>query len=306
MRAKRVRALKKIIIISIIAGILISTALCILLLFKVHGLEQQIQELYTIRESERKEEVLAVDVETRLPVNIAAKAQETAVLEEEEKPLQEQTEVEVEAEESRKVHLTFDDGPSVYTDEILDILAENQVKATFFVTGKEDEHSKEMYRRIVREGHTLGMHSYSHKYKEIYASKESFISDLEKLQSYLYEVTGEKPTIYRFPGGSSNQVSSMPMRELIQVLNDRQIQYHDWNISSGDATNTYISTDKIVANCTQALQGFHEATILMHDAADKRTTVEALPVVINKILEMENTEIIPITEESVPIQHIKD
>lgn len=302
MRAKRVKALKKIIIISLIAGILIPTALCILLLFKVHGLEQQIQELYTIRESERKEEELAVDVETQLPVNIAAKAQETVVLEEEEKP--EQTEAE--AEESRKVHLTFDDGPSVYTDEILDILAENRVKATFFVTGKEDEHSKEMYRRIVREGHTLGMHSYSHKYKEIYASKESFISDLEKLQNYLYEVTGEKPTLYRFPGGSSNQVSSMPMRELIQVLNDRQIQYHDWNISSGDATNTYISADKIVANCTQALQGFHEATILMHDAADKRTTVEALPVVINKILEMENTEIIPITEESVPIQHIRE
>lgn len=306
MRAKRVKALKKIIIISLIIGILLPIILCILLLFKVHGLEQQIQELYTLRETENlrnyeEAEAASEAVSVSAPEAVAASGTlETGILEDD---VEETAEA---AETVREIHLTFDDGPSVYTDEILDILAEYQVKATFFVTGKEDEHSREMYRRIVREGHTLGMHSYSHKYKEIYASEESFLSDLEKLQDYLYGLTGERPMLYRFPGGSSNQVSSVPMRELIGLLDERGIQYHDWNVSSGDASSGYISADRIVQNCTQQLEGCHEATILMHDAADKRTTVEALPVLIGKILEMEDTRILPLTEDSVPIQHVKD
>ena len=104
----------------------------------------------------------------------------------------------------KKVYLTFDDGPSDHTDEILDILKKNKVRATFFVVGKETEHAKKMYRRIILEGHTLGMHSYSHNYDQIYASVGAFSKDLMKLQKYLYDLTEVKSYIYRFPGGSSN------------------------------------------------------------------------------------------------------
>ena len=90
----------------------------------------------------------------------------------------------------RKVYLTFDDGPSIYTDEILDILKEYNVKATFFVVAEGKESYEDAYRRILEEGHTLGMHSYSHVYREIYQSKEAFIQDVNKLQDYLHEEIG--------------------------------------------------------------------------------------------------------------------
>jgi len=99
---------------------------------------------------------------------------------------------------TRKVYLTFDDGPSIYTDEILDILKEYHVKATFFVVGKEDAASQKAIRRIVAEGHTLGMHSYSHKYSELYASREAFQEDFEKERDYLETLTGSKIAFYRF------------------------------------------------------------------------------------------------------------
>ena len=105
---------------------------------------------------------------------------------------------------AHEVYLTFDDGPSIYTEEILDILDEYQVKATFFVVGKESDAAKEALRDIVARGHTLGMHSYSHKYSELYASEEAFEADFLKLQGYLEDVTGVKSKVYRFPGGSSN------------------------------------------------------------------------------------------------------
>lgn len=111
------------------------------------------------------------------------------------------------ADGERKVYLTFDDGPSGNTGEILDILAEYDVKATFFVVGKEEEKYQPLYKRIVEEGHTLAMHSYSHKYDEIYQSKESFAADLSKLQEFLYDTTGVWCRYCRFPGGSSNTVS---------------------------------------------------------------------------------------------------
>lgn len=113
----------------------------------------------------------------------------------------------------RRVYLTFDDGPSANTDRILDILAQYGVKATFFVVGKEGY--TDQYRRIVEDGHTLAMHSYSHRYNEVYASLDSYKADLTKLHDYLYELTGEDCRFVRFPGGSSNTVSKVSMWDLI-------------------------------------------------------------------------------------------
>lgn len=206
-------------------------------------------------------------------------------------------------EHVREVYLTFDDGPSIYTDEILDILAEHGVKATFFVTGKTEDVAVEAYKRIVADGHTLGMHSYSHRYSQIYASREAFIEDMNKLQEYLYEVTGVWSRYYRFPGGSSNTASTVDMSELIDYLTEQDITYFDWNIVSGDAAGHPISADTIVSNCVSRLPNFNEAVILMHDAADKHSTVEALPRIIESIQDMEDTVILPISDDTFPIQH---
>lgn len=206
----------------------------------------------------------------------------------------------------RKVYLTFDDGPSSNTGRILDILAEYDVKATFFVVGKEEEEYQALYKRIVEEGHTLAMHSYSHKYNEIYQSVDSYSTDLSKLQEFLYDTTGVWCRYCRFPGGSSNTVSRVDMHELIAYLDEQDMSYFDWNISSGDAVGYYISPSDIVRNCTVNLWKFDEAIILMHDASEKNSTVEALPKLIETIQAMEDTKIVPITDDTERIHHISN
>ena len=160
------------------------------------------------------------------------------------------------------------------------------------------------YQRIVEEGHTLAMHSYSHKYDEIYESKEAFARDLNSLQEYLYETTGVWPRIYRFPGGSSNTVSKVDMQELIEYLTDIGITYFDWNVASGDAVSRTLPAETIVNNCLSGIEKQKESVILMHDASNKETTIEALPQIIEAILEQGDAELLPITDETVPVQHI--
>jgi|GEM_PF-529679 len=202
-------------------------------------------------------------------------------------------------DDTRYVYLTFDDGPSTKTDAILDILDEYDVKATFFVCGKngfDDE-----YKRIVDEGHTIAMHSYSHDYDDIYASLDNFQTDLHKLQNYIYDITGTWTTYYRFPGGSSNTISEVDMDELIDYLGRENITYFDWNVYGGDN----VSSDIIVSNVTNSIEEYSNCIILLHDAADKEETVKALPDIIEYIQGLDNTEIVPITDESVPVQHKK-
>ena len=150
------------------------------------------------------------------------------------------------------------------------------------------------------------MHSYSHKYDEIYRSEESFQEDLSKLQEYLYEVTGVWSRYYRFPGGSSNTVSRTDMQALITWLNENDITYYDWNVASGDAVSGLLSKDTIVNNCLSGVFNQPDSMILMHDASDKRTTVEALPEIISRIRMKGDVSFLAITDETVPIQHVKE
>ncbi|MEY8515472.1 polysaccharide deacetylase family protein [Lachnospiraceae bacterium 29-84] len=205
--------------------------------------------------------------------------------------------------ESQKVYLTFDDGPSENTAKILDILKEKNIKGTFFVIGKEDEASKALYQRIVEEGHTLGMHSFSHKYSVIYESLDAFSEDVNHLQSYLAEVTGVTPTVMRFPGGSGNQVSNTDMSELIRYVKEKGIEYYDWNIDSGDATGQAYTPEELVENVMKDI-GRHETSIvLMHDIPAKPATVEALAPLIDK-LQAAGVELLPIGEDTTPIQQV--
>jgi peptidoglycan/xylan/chitin deacetylase (PgdA/CDA1 family) len=207
-------------------------------------------------------------------------------------------------EEEKYAYLTFDDGPSDQTDQILDILKEKQVKATFFVVGKTDEASKKRYLRILEEGHSLGMHSYTHDYSYIYGSMEQYKEDLEKLQDYLYDLTGQKPTLYRFPGGSSNTVSKISIQSCINYLNEQGITYFDWNASSEDAVSIGTSWEKLNETILNDALLYHNTVILMHDLHECSETVKGLPVLIDRLLE-EGYTLKNITDETTPVQHIK-
>lgn len=304
-RQKRFRLMKRLLVIVPLSTILILFCLCLILGIRLHYVKKELRELQS-------------RVETMAQVNESVGGEETQTTGsteayttsgvDESRRAQMGTEEETADEEEgvRKVYLTFDDGPSSNTGRILDILAEYNVKATFFVVGKEEEKYQPLYNRIVDEGHTLAMHSYSHKYYEIYQSKESYVEDLTKLQEFLYDTTGVWCRYCRFPGGSSNTVSKVDMHELIAYLDEQDMTYFDWNIVSGDASNDPISSGEIIRNCTRRLGEFDEAIILMHDAAEKDSTVEALPGLIEQIQAMEDTVIVPITDDTEPIHHISN
>lgn len=294
-RSQRVKRLKKMILWTIALAILIPVIGCILLSVRVFQLKKQVAVLTEqLPTEEMQEEASGVYETTKVEESVRdteTKAAEPAKI----NPVK---------SSGKKVYLTFDDGPSSNTDQILDILKDYDVKATFFVVGKTDERSVKAYQRIVEEGHTLAMHSYSHKYDEIYESKEAFARDLNSLQEYLYETTGVWPRIYRFPGGSSNTVSKVDMQELIEYLTDIGITYFDWNVASGDAVSRTLPAETIVNNCLSGIEKQKESVILMHDASNKGTTIEALPQIIEAIQEQGDAELLPITDETVPVQHI--
>ena len=207
-------------------------------------------------------------------------------------------------EAKHKVYLTFDDGPSSNTEAILDILDEYQIKATFFVLGKEDETSKERLRMIYERGHTIGMHSYSHVYSEIYGSLDGFKADFWKAKQYLLDTIGADCMFYRFPGGSSNTASSINIQECIDFLKEQGVEYYDWNIISGDGSSRKLPKEEIVRNCTESIQNYGTSIILLHDASSKKETVEALPEIIETILAMDDTVILPLSEDTKPVHHV--
>ena len=116
------------------------------------------------------------------------------------------------------------------------------MKATFFVVGGDTEKQRQWMRDIVEDGHTLGMHSYTHDYYKIYASVEAFLDDYYKLFTNIKEATGQTPTIFRFPGGSVNSYDYPVYREIVAEMLRRGFVFYDWNLSSGDASSNYMET----------------------------------------------------------------
>ena len=204
----------------------------------------------------------------------------------------------------KKVYLTFDDGPSVNTNEILDIMAEYNVKATFFVVGDNSEFAKKLYKRIVDEGHAIGLHSYSHDYRKIYNSLEDFDKDFTKLWDLLYDTIGFRPMIFRFPGGSANQVHKHGMKDFIKYLNDKSVVYFDWNVLNEDATGVDYSVEELIDNVISGVKRKNRSIVLMHDASNKKTTVDSLPELIETLLEGGAT-LLPLDEDVIPIQQIE-
>ena len=180
--------------------------------------------------------------------------------------------------EGKVVYLTFDDGPVKYTKRLLQILEQYNVKATFFVCGNSD---LSLLDDIVAGGHTLALHSMSHEYDKIYSSEEAFFSDLYALQQVVYEKTGIKSNIMRFPGGSSNRVSKKYnvgiMTRLTQAVKDQGFRYFDWNVDSDDAGNT-TTAEGVVQNVIKGIQNRDVSVVLQHDI--KSYSVDAVEEII--------------------------
>ncbi|MDO4189139.1 MAG: polysaccharide deacetylase family protein [Lachnospiraceae bacterium] len=330
-RSARVHRIKRVIIGLVILAIILPSILCVILFAKLNKLERQVIELSYEREKvnvitestlmtipnkaepvsgENTVEVINIEeneIEDFSNQNTAADENVSTIEsnENEDSVIEEDIESDEDDTEKvlKKVYLTFDDGPSSNTAKILDILDEHGVKGTFFVVGRLSDTTTPMYKRIVNEGHAIGMHSYTHKYNEIYADKDSFVYDVEKIQSLIYEQTGVMSKLYRFPGGSSNRVSRTDMSELVKELEKRDIKYFDWNVVSGDASSTYgLSKEEIVRRCTQGALLEEEAVILMHDLPEKATTVAALPEIIEYFQSI-GVEILPLSEDAIEVHH---
>lgn len=180
------------------------------------------------------------------------------------------------------VYLTFDDGPSALTEDVLNILDEYGVKATFFVVAKDDETSKQRLREIADRGHAIGLHSYTHDYRKIYASVDAFLDDFAKEREIIYSATGEYPTMFRFPGGSVNSYNKKTAKAIIDEMTRRGYTYYDWNVSSGDAE--YGATrESIYRDTITQTKARTKAIVLCHDTNAKGDTVSQLPAILKEL-----------------------
>ena len=168
---------------------------------------------------------------------------------------------------NKVVYLTFDDGPSQYTGELLDILAKYNVKVTFFVTGRAPGYNYNI-KRAHDEGHTVALHTNTHNYNYIYSSTNAYFEDLNAISETVHSLTGEYSKLIRFPGGSSNTVSRITpgiMSSLSGMVTEKGYKYFDWNVSSGDASSKVLSSDEYANNIIRGLGNSSYYIVLQHD-----------------------------------------
>ncbi len=294
-RRKRVRRIKRIIITFVVILLLLPTCLSVYLIFRVSSLEKRLDVIsdmqnQSVSETQVDAEETTAETEAASGSSVSGGASDIS----ETTPVPQGL--------GKKVYLTFDDGPGPNTNKLLDILKKNGIKATFFVTGKTDDFSKEIYKRIVEEGHTLGMHSYSHVYEEIYASEKAFAQDLDKIYEYLYDVTGVYPKFYRFPGGSSVQDTSVPIEDLISILEERGITYLDWNVISPDIRDSSVGKVRMIKELMSDVQKYETSVVMFYDTQTQPMTIKTLTSFIKK-LKKNQYEILPVDENTAPIRH---
>ncbi|MDZ4992454.1 polysaccharide deacetylase family protein [Clostridium perfringens] len=188
-------------------------------------------------------------------------------------------------------YLTFDDGPSTTnTPEVLKILDKYNIKGTFFVTGNSisaGDKSKDLLKQIVKNGHAIGNHTYSHDYKYLYPSRKmnvnNIITDINKNNDLMKEVLGEdfSTRVVRFPGGYWSWQERTPMKEKMMEVG---IQNIDWNALNGDAEGKKKNAAELVEFAKKSIDSLgpnaDNVVILMHDTYGKEETVKALPSII--------------------------
>ena len=188
------------------------------------------------------------------------------------------------ANAEKTVYFTFDDGPSERTEEILRILSEENIKATFFVIGPSEKKTDERIFKIYSEGHSIGLHTMSHDYEKIYTSAEGFWKDIEAEQSWIYSITGEDCGIFRFPGGSNNSAApEWLVEEVKEIAKEKGMRWYDWNADGSDSLGGILSAEKIAKNVLSSeFIGSGDIIVLLHDSSTRTTTPEALRILIEE------------------------
>lgn len=275
-----VRFFKHLICISLALLILIPTTLAICFGIRLHRLEQSLSVELTVSETVQDEPVTPPEEEQSEEPTPAVEV-----------PAYQSLYPDLYAEPAdlssdlsdKTIYLTFDDGPSTSTPQLLEILERYGVKATFFVVGQSKEENLQRMRDIVEAGHSIGVHSYSHNYREIYASVEAYLDDFYRIYTQIKETTGVAPQIFRLPGGSINGYNQLLYHEILSEMLRRGFVYFDWNLSNGDATSSKtLSAQELVSNALAYPANMKRGILLMHDSAEKHTTVEALPTIIER------------------------
>lgn len=202
------------------------------------------------------------------------------------------------------IYLTFDDGPSsTITPEILKILKEENVQATFFVINRDDSLNY-LIKQAYDDGHTIALHSYTHDYSYVYSSVDAYFQDLTSIQNKVLSITGKKSTIMRFPGGSSNTVSRRYQSGIMSILShevtNRGFTYFDWNVGSGDAGDARTKED-VYTNVVNNLH-YQNNVVLMHDFENNYKTLNALRDII-RYGKQNGYTFKAITEETPPSHH---
>lgn len=202
--------------------------------------------------------------------------------------------------DGKVIYLTFDDGPGAYTEELLDILDKYNVKVTFFTCTTA---FPELLAREAESGHTVAIHSASHEYETIYKSEKNYFKDLYAQQDLIYEKTGIRSMLLRFPGGSSNEMSKKYckgiMTKLTKEVEDQGFQYFDWNVLSGDAGETK-DPDQIVKNVIAGVKQHDYSVVLQHDI--HHFSVQAVERIIQWGLDNGYT-FLPLTSDSPTVHH---
>lgn len=179
-------------------------------------------------------------------------------------------------ESSPIIYLTFDDGPTdSTTPKVLDILDEKEVSATFFVIGKQIKGREKLIRRIAQNGHSIGIHSYSHRYDEIYQSPAALLQDIRRCRQTIVSVLPRyNRKIYRFPGGS------FLCPELRDTVTGAGYRYYDWNAAAGDAEGKF-TAKQLLQNSISTSKNKEPVVLLLHDGVGYRETIKALPSIID-------------------------
>jgi peptidoglycan/xylan/chitin deacetylase (PgdA/CDA1 family) len=175
------------------------------------------------------------------------------------------------------VYLSFDDGPGKHTPEVLDILRDEEVPATFFVLGEHAERMPGMIKRMIREGHTLGNHTYNHEYNELYRNFQTFWQQIKRTEDILNRIAGVRPALVRAPGGTYGHFD----QTYFDLLKKGGYAVMDWNVDSGDSKRRNVPASEIKAHAVNVPAGTSSAIVLMHDGGAHAETVKALPDIIH-------------------------
>lgn len=188
-----------------------------------------------------------------------------------------EVQAETPVKQKKTVYLTFDDGPSKLTGEVLDILQDSHIKATFFVLGEHVTRYPELITRLHEEGHAIGNHTYNHNYDELYKGFSPFWNQIKQTEAEIQRIIGVRTSLVRAPGGTAGHFDNT----YFSLMKQAGYQVIDWNVDSGDSRRRNVPARDIIRQATENMTN-DQIIVLMHDGGGHEETIKALPDIISK------------------------